>query len=163
MSNMIHSTLLNNKAKDLNDRFFLLLNEIVHIFPDAKIKPNIISKYDTSKTNKELYDFSIDEMLKLQTDYFMFNNLITKETNNMLKHLNGLDSSIRSTENKTKELLMKLNDLKSSSYSAEGLFDDAQLTRNQILIGNIVLFIVISVLGYIAYLNITQQSQSQSQ
>ena len=69
-------------------------------------------------------------------------------------------SRIRSTENKTKELLMKLNDLKSSSYSAEGLFDDAQLTRNQILIGNIVLFIVISVLGYIAYLNITPFSFS---
>lgn len=159
MSNMIHSTLLNNKAKDLNDRFFLLLNEIVHIFPDAKIKPNIISKYDTSKTNKELYDFSIDEMLKLQTDYFMFNNLITKETNNMLKHLNGLDSSIRSTENKTKELLMKLNDLKSSSYSAEGLFDDAQLTRNQILFGNVVLFLFISAGGYIGYLKITQETQ----
>ena len=37
MSDIINSELLTNKAKDLNDRFFLLLNEIVKIFPDAKI------------------------------------------------------------------------------------------------------------------------------
>ena len=72
MSDMINSGLLTNKAKDLNDRFFLLLNEIVKIFPDAKIKPTVMSAYDKSKTNKQLYDFSIDQMLKLQTEYFMF-------------------------------------------------------------------------------------------
>ena len=157
MSDMINSSLLTNKANDLNDRFFLLLNEIVKIFPDAKINPTIMSRYDTSKTNQQMYEFSIGEMLKLQTEYFMFNNLVTKETNEMLNHLNGLDSTIRSSDIKNKELLDKLNDLQSSTYSAEGLFDDAQLTRNQILFGNVVLFLAISAGGYISYKKIIQQ------
>lgn len=100
----------------------------------------------------------MQEMLKLQTEYFMFNNLVTKETNGMLKHINGLDSSIQSVDNKNKELLERLNELKGSSYSAEGLFDDAQLTRNQILFGNVVLFIVISVGGYVSYRKLIQQT-----
>ena len=110
MNDMINSGLLTNKAKDLNDRFFLLLNEIVKIFPDAKIKPTVMSTYDKSKTNKQLYDFSIDQMLKLQTEYFMFNNLVTKETNGMLKKVTKLDSDIRTTDNKNKELQHELND-----------------------------------------------------
>ena len=75
----------------------------------------------------------------------------------MLNHLNGLDSTIRSSDIKNKELLDKLNDLQSSTYSAEGLFDDAQLTRNQILFGNVVLFLAISAGGYISYKKIIQQ------
>ena len=159
MSDMINSSLLTNKAKYLNDRFFLLLNEIVKIFPDAKIKPTVMSTYDKSKTNKQLYDFSIDQMLKLQTEYFMFNNLVTRETNDMLKKLIKLDSNIRTTDNKNKELHDKLIDLKGSTYSAEGLFDDAQISRNQILFGNVVLFLAISAGGYIGYKKIIQQSE----
>ena len=159
MSDMINSGLLTNKAKDLNDRFFLLLNEIVKIFPDAKIKPTVMSTYDKSKTNKQLYDFSIDQMLKLQTEYFMFNNLVTRETNGMLKKVTKLDSDIRASDNKNKELQHELNDLKGSTYSAEGLFDDAQISRNQLLFGNVVLFLAISAGGYIGYKKIIQQSE----
>jgi hypothetical protein len=158
MSDVINSGLLTNKAKDLNDHFFLLLNEIVKIFPDAKMKPSMISKYDNSKTNKQLYEYSIGEMLKLQTEYFMFNNLVTNETNEMLKSVNELDTTIRNSDIKNKELLDKLNDLQSSTYSAEGLFDDAQLSRNQLLFGNVVLFLAISAGGYIGYKKIIQQA-----
>lgn len=158
MGDMINSNLLTDKANNLNDRFFLILNEIVKVFPEAKINENGSSRYDISQTNKEVYDTLMQEMLKLQTEYFMFNNLVTKETNGMLKHINGLDSSIQSVDNKNKELLERLNELKGSSYSAEGLFDDAQLTRNQILFGNVVLFIVISVGGYVSYRKLIQQT-----
>ena len=149
MGDMINSNLLTEKANNLNDRFFLILNEIVKVFPEAKINETGSSRYDITQTNKEVYDKLMQEMLKLQTEYFMFNNLVTKETNEMLKLVNGLDSSIQSVDNNNKELLARLSELKGSSYSAEGLFDDAQLTRNQILFGNVVLFIVISVGGYV--------------
>jgi len=157
MGDMINSNLLTTKAKDLNDRFFLLLNEIVKVFPGAQLNPTQMSQYDSERTNKEIYDYSINEMLKLQTEYFMFNNLVTKETNEIFTRLSDLDNNIRSTDTKNKELITKLNDLKGSAYSAEGLFDDAQLTRNQILVGNIILFITISVGGYIGYNTFIQQ------
>jgi len=33
MGDMINSNLLTDKANNLNDRFFLILNEIVKVFP----------------------------------------------------------------------------------------------------------------------------------
>ena len=89
----------------------------------------------------------------------MFNNLVTKETNDMLKKVTKLDSDIRASDNKNKELHDKLIDLKGSTYSAEGLFDDAQISRNQILFGNVVLFLAISAGGDIGYKKIIQQSE----
>jgi hypothetical protein len=88
----------------------------------------------------------------------MINNLVTNETNVMLKYVNGLDVTIRAIDIKNKKLLDKLNDLQSSTYSAEGLFDDAQLSRNQLLFGNVVLFLAISAGGYIGYKKIIQQA-----
>ena len=54
MDNQIDTNLLTTKAKELNDRFFLLLNEIVKVFPDAKINPDTSSKYDLSKKNQDM-------------------------------------------------------------------------------------------------------------
>ena len=91
------------------------------------------------------------KMLELQNEYFMFNNTITKETNNMLDYLTNLDKNIQSIDINNKNLLSRLSDLKSSSHSAEGLFDDAILSRNEILFGNTVLFLAISAGGYLGY------------
>lgn len=151
MDNQIDTNLLTTKAKDLNDRFFLLLNEIVKVFPDAKINPDTTSKYDLSKDNKDMYNEAMGKMLELQNEYFMFNNTITKETNNMLDYVTNLDKNIQLNDALNKKLLSRLSDLKSSSHSAEGLFDDALLSRNQILFGNTVLFIAICAGGYFGY------------
>lgn len=151
MDNQIDTNLLTTKAKELNDRFFLLLNEIVKVFPDAKINPETNSIYDLEKNNKEMYNEAMNKMLELQNEYFMFNNTITKETNNMLDYLTNLDKNIQSIDINNKNLLSRLSDLKSSSHSAEGLFDDAILSRNQILFGNTVLFLAISAGGYLGY------------
>src|SRR6056300_1679669 len=151
MDNQIDTNLLTTKAKELNDRFFLLLNEIVKVFPDAKIKPETTSIYDLEKNNKEMYNEAMNKMLELQNEYFMFNNTITKETNNMLDYLTNLDKNIQSIDINNKKLLLRLSDLKSSSHSAEGLFDDAILSRNEILFGNTFLFLDISAGGYLGY------------
>lgn len=151
MDNQIDTNLLTTKAKELNDRFFLLLNEIVKVFPDAKINPETTSIYDLEKNNKEMYNEAMNKMLELQNEYFMFNNTITKETNNMLDYLTNLDKNIQSIDINNKKLLSRLSDLKSSSHSAEGLFDDAILSRNEILFGNTVLFLAISAGGYLGY------------
>ena len=95
MDNQIDTNILTTKAKDLNDRFFLLLNEIVKVFPDAKINPDTNSKYDLSKDNIEMYNEAMGKMLELQNEYFMFNNTITKETNNMLDYVTNLDKNIQ--------------------------------------------------------------------
>jgi len=151
MDNQIDTNLLTTKAKELNDRFFLLLNEIVKVFPDSKINPETASIYDLEKNNKEMYNEAMNKMLELQNEYFMFNNTITKETNNMLDYLTNLDKNIQSIDINNKKLLSRLSDLKSSSHSAEGLFDDAILSRNEILFGNTVLFLAISAGGYLGY------------
>ena len=142
---------LTDKAKELNDGFYLKLNELVKQFPKAKLKPNEKYIEDISKTNKAAYETMMNNMLLLQNEYFVYKNDIARESQDLLTYINELDSKILKLDTETNKLNTKLNELKSSSYSAEGLFDDAQITRNELLFGNTIFFIVILVGGFIGY------------
>ena len=142
---------LTDKAKELNDRFYLKLNEIVKHFPKAKFKPDEPYIEDRSKTNKLIYNEMMKNMMLLQNEYFVYKNDISRESQDLLKYINDLDSKILKLDSETNKLNNKLKELKGSSHSAEGLFDDAQITRNELLVGNIFLFIVISVGGFFGY------------
>ena len=142
---------LTDRAKELNDSFYLKLNELVKLFPEYKLNPNQKYIEDNSKTNKFVYDQLMKEMLFLQNEYFVYKNDIEKESQSLLNYINELDLKILKLDSETNKLNTKLNELKSSRYSAEGLFDDAQITRNELLFGNIIFFIVILLGGFIGY------------
>jgi hypothetical protein len=142
---------LTDKAKMLNDQFYLRLNEIVKSYPSSKINPSDKSQYNINKTNKELYDYEMSQMLKLQNDYFLYKNDVIKSNETIQTEIKEIDTEINELESQNKVLRTQLDSLKASSYSAEGLFDDAQITRNQLFFSNFVLFCIIAGGGYMYY------------
>jgi hypothetical protein len=142
------------QAKQLNDKFYLTLNEIIKTYPIAQLKPTINSQYDRSKTNKSFYDANMNKMLALQNEYFIFKNTVVSSTEKIEKEITETDKKITVLENQNKVLKIQLDNLKSSSHSAEGLFDDAQITRNELLFSNFLLFGVMCGGGFMYYKSI---------
>jgi len=142
------------QAKQLNDKFYLTLNEIIKTYPIAQLKPTINSQYDRSKTNKSFYDANMNKMLALQNEYFIFKNTVVSSTEKIEKEITETDKKITVLENQNKVLKLQLDNLKSSSHSAEGLFDDAQITRNELLFSNFLLFGVMCGGGFMYYKSI---------
>jgi hypothetical protein len=137
---------LTDKAKSLNDKFYLILNEIVKTYPSTKVNP--------SQNNQALHDANMGKMKKLQNDYFLYKNEVERASETILKSLAQLDAQINGLENKNKVLRFQLDNLKSSTYSAEGLFDDAQISRNELLVSNFIFFGVMCGGGYMYYKSI---------
>lgn len=142
---------LTDQLKELNNRFYLILNELVKTYTLAKSKPNDISPFNVSQTNKQLYDSNIAMMLALQNDYFLFKNTLVSASETMFGSINTANSEINVLESQNKVLQRELNNLQTSSYSAEGLFDDAQITRNQLLVSNWILFASMVIVGALYY------------
>ena len=142
---------LNDKASELNDKFYLILNEIVNTYPTAKLEGSNPSKYDRSVTNDAIYKANMKEMVSLQNDYFLYKNDVVRNSESIQKIIHALDKEINGLEAQNKVLNAQFANLKSTSYSAEGLFDDTQITRNQLLISNFILFGVMCAGGFIYY------------
>jgi hypothetical protein len=147
MSDIQPPAVLTDKAKYLNDKFYLILNEIVKTYPSVKLDPN--------KNNQMAYDANMEKMKRLQNEYFLFKNDVTRASENILKKLAEIDAQINGLENQNKVLRFQLDNLQSSTYSAEGLFDDAQITRNELLVSNFIFFGVMCGGGYMYYQSIT--------
>jgi hypothetical protein len=139
---------LTDEARDLNDRFYLILNNLVASFPNAKFKP---SDKQADKTNKAIYDENMGHMLSLQNDYFMYKNTVLRASEELLNDVKIIDDKINMLDAENKELKSKLNELAGSSHSAEGMLDDSQITRNQLFYGNIMLFIIMVSGGLLYY------------
>ena len=142
------------QAKQLNDKFYLTLNEIIKTYPIAQLKPTINSQYDRSQTNKSVFNSNMNKMLRLQNEYFIFKNTVVSSTENIQKEIAETDKKITILENQNKVLKLQLDNLKTSSHSAEGLFDDAQITRNELLFSNFLLFGVMCGGGFMYYKSI---------
>jgi len=147
---------LTDQAKALNDKFYLILNEMVKIYPSAQLQPKNPSAYDYRKTNEALYGVYMKQMLQLQNDYFLFKNNVVSASEKILKQVAASDKQINVLENQSKVLKKQYENLKSSSHSAEGLFDDAQITRNELLFSNFFLFGVMCGGGYLYYKSIAR-------
>jgi hypothetical protein len=142
---------LTDKAKDLNDKFYLILNEVVKTYPTAKLHGDNPSKFDRKQTNNAVYDANMEQLVNLQNDYFLYKNDVVRSTEAIEQIIQSTDKQINGLEVQNKILSTQLAGLKSSSYSAEGLFDDAQITRNQLLISNFIIFGVMCGGGFLYY------------
>lgn len=140
-----------DESKDLNNKFYLILNEIVKTYPSAKLNPALKSKYDITQTNSVLYEENMQKLVNLQNEYFLYKNKVVSASETILQSITETDTQINILENKNKVLSVQLENLKNSSYSAEGLFDDTQITRNQLLISNIIFFSVICGGGFMYF------------
>lgn len=149
--NYVAPVFLTDQAKDLNDRFYLILNNLVDIYPDYKLKPTATSIEDNTKTNLQVYTDNMNKMMKLQTEYFIYKNTIVRNSQDLLDKMNSIDDQINILDKENKKLSRQIGEMANSGYSAEGMLDDTQITRNQIFYGNIFLFIIMMSGGYMYY------------
>ena len=141
-----------DQAKSLNDRFFLILNQLVDTYPESKLNPTVMAAFpNQTKTNLQLYTDNMTKMMNLQNEYFIFKNSIVKSSEQIMARVNDVDAQINVLDVENKTLLSKLDEMANSGYSAEGLLDDSQITRNQMFYGNIVLFVIMASGGYMYY------------
>jgi len=141
-------TILTGKAKNLNDKFYLLLNEIVKTYPS--------SKFNADPVSSTLHTENMARILVLQNDYFLYKNEVVDASEKIQYNIAVVDEHINVLEGQNKVLSLELDNLKNSSYSAEGLFDDAQITRNELLVSNFILFATICGGGFMYYKSIAQ-------
>ena len=149
-----------DQSRDLNDRFYLILNELVKTYSLAKTHPNDISPLNSSKTNLESYSENMALMLALQNDYFLYKNNVNSAIDSMIKTIGNGNNQLNELESQNKVLHLQLDNLKNSSNQAEGLFDDAQITRNQLLVSNWILFGIIVGGGFIYYKSLKTTAQA---
>jgi hypothetical protein len=142
---------LTDQAKNLNDRFYLILNNLVESYPDGKLNPTKTSMLDNKKTNLQIYNDNMSRMMKLQNDYFIYKNSIVKSSEELMKYINSVDDEINVLDGENKNLTSKLEAMANSTHSAEGMLDDTQITRNQLFYGNIILFLIMAAGGYTYY------------
>ena len=147
----------NADVKALNDRFYLILNDLVAVYPAYKANPNAFSMIDTTKTNKQMYDANMLLMQALQNDYFLYKNNIIASNDTLRQTITDGNSDVTVLETQNQVLALQLANLQTSSYSAEGLFDDAQITRNQLLASNWILFAIIVGGGVMYYKSLKAQ------
>jgi hypothetical protein len=144
--NYIAPSFFTVRAKELNDKFYVILPTIVNNYPNMRKNLN-----DATNTNTLAYNEGISQMKLLQSEYFLYKNDMLKESENLSKHGKDIDEKINEIEEKNKTLKAKLDSIKASSDSATGMLDDTQLTRNQLFVGNIFLFILLIGGGYVFY------------
>jgi hypothetical protein len=135
---------LTDKTKELNDRFYILLNKIVDTYPSTKINPG-----DTERMTA--YQANMAKMHNLQNDYFLYKNSVVLASEGIQKVIETGNNDINTLDGKIKVLRLQLEKLKSSSHSAEGLFDDAQISRNQLWVSNFILFGIMAGGGFLYY------------
>jgi hypothetical protein len=82
-------------------------------------------------------------MQTLQNDYFLYKNNIIAANDTLRQNITDGNSEVTVLEAQNQVLALQLANIQTSSYSAEGLFDDAQITRNQLLASNWILFAII--------------------
>ena len=138
---------LTDKTKDLNDRFYLIMNKIIKVYPTTKIKKN-----DTATMS--LYNENMGKLEKLQNEYFLYKNTVFKASEDIQRDITSGNDKVNALEGQTKVLKVELENLKSSAYSAQGLFDDTQISRNQLLVSNIILFCIMAGGGFMYYRSI---------
>ena len=132
-----------DRAKELNDKFHVLLNQIVKVYPDAKFTP---SSQDSTKFNTFM-----NLMRDNQSEYFLLYNDVIVASETLSKTGKNIDAQIEYLNTQIKLTKGKLDDLKNSGYSAEGMLDDTKLTRNQVFFGNVVIFLILAGSCYMIY------------
>jgi chromosome segregation ATPase len=130
-----------NTIKELNQRYYLVLDEIVKLFPKQKMYPKYLA-YSKPFTN------DMTNLNKLQTDFFLFKNSLESDIESLDKDIKLTNEEIDNLEHENKKLSATLESLKNSNNASHGMLEDTKLLYNQQLFGNTLLFLILLGAGY---------------
>ena len=129
------------KIKELNQRYYLVLDELVKLFPKNKMFPNYLA-YSKPFTN------DMSNLIKLQADFFLFKNNLESDIDTLDKEIKNINEQIENLEQENKQLTKRLESLQNSNNASHGMLSDTKLLYNQKLLGNWLLFALIVGAGY---------------
>lgn len=129
------------KLDEINDGFYLILDELVSLIPNYKTYPKIYS---------EQYGKNLQNFKENQIDFFMLKNDIENDLDIIDKNIETKNSKINILDLEIKSLKDKLNSLNNSNDAGEGLLTDTELLHNQKYVGN---WILLSTILGICYMN----------
>ena len=134
-------TTYENLNNELNQRYGLILDEIVKTYPNYKANPKF-------NAYSQAYATNMSNLQQLQTDYFLFKNNLSKDTDELQKDIKQIDEMLYELEEETKVKREEYAYLKNSDNAAHGRLTDSKTLYNQQLLGNWLLFLTFSGLTY---------------
>ena len=123
------------KLKELNDRYYLILNELIAVYPKYKMSPEssmYASTYVTDKGN----------LTKLQKDLFLYKNNLENTIRALGKEILDIDKQIAKLEKENNILKKRLDSLKEGKNAAKLLLKNTVYLHNEDLVSNILLGLV---------------------
>jgi hypothetical protein len=130
--------------KDLNVRYYAVLESIANIFPKTKLHPDFPA-YSKPFTK------DMSTLNKLQTDFFLFRNDLESDMEHLDKDIRNVNDRIAHFEKENKELSVTLNSLLNSNNATYGMLHDSKLLYNQELTGNWLMFFILTGVVYKYY------------
>lgn len=127
--------------KELNQRYYLILDELVEVFPKNKMYPDYLAYSKPFKND-------MSNLIKLQSDFFLYKNDLETDIETLDKEIKSVNEQIENLEIENKQLNKTLESLKNSNNASHGMLSDTKLLYNQKLIGNWLLFAIIVGTGY---------------
>ena len=118
-----------NTLKELDQKYYLILNEYSQIYPKSKT-------YSKIPAYKKSLEEDTSNLQDLQNDFFLLRNELENEIENMSKEINKTDKMITKLDKDNEKLNSSLSGLEQASDSAVGMFNDSQLLYNNYLLGN---------------------------
>jgi len=134
-------TTYENLNKELNQRYEIILDEIVKNYPNYKANPKFNSY-------SQAYTKNMSNLQKLQNEYFLFKNKLSKDTDDLQKEIKQIDEMLYELEEETKLKREEYAYLKNTDNAAYGQLTDSKTLYNQQLLGNWLLFLTFSGLTY---------------
>ena len=127
--------------KELNQRYFLIVDEVIQTYPKYKSNPKMNSY-------GKVFERNMSNLQKLQGDYFLFKNNLSKDMDQLQKDIKQIDEMIYKLEEANKILREEYTNLKNSDNAAHGRLTDSETLYNQQLIGNWLILLYLSILTY---------------
>jgi chromosome segregation ATPase len=134
-------TTYENLNNELNQRYVIILDEIVKTYPSYKANPKF-------NAYSQAYTKNMSNLQQLQTEYFLFKNRLSKDTNDLQREIKQIDEMIYELEEETKILREEYTNLKNSDNAAHGRLTDSETLYNQQLLGNWLLLLAFSGMTY---------------
>ena len=128
-------------SNELNQRYAIIIDEIVKTYPSYKANPKFNSY-------SEAYAKNISNLQQLQAEYFLFKNTLSKDTEELQRDIKQIDDMLYALEEEVKVLSEEFAYLKNSDNAAHGRLTDSKTLYNQQLLGNWLLVLSLSGLTY---------------
>ena len=120
------------KLGEINDGFYIILDELVTITPNYRTYPKV-------NVYSENYGKSLQDFKANQADFFMLKNEMENDLDIIDKNIENKNSQINKLDSEIKILKDKLDSLTNSNDAGAGLLTDTELLHNQKYTGNWIL------------------------